>query len=367
MSYTNGLDKPSDYFNTVLYTGDLQDSDGTGHTQSITGVGFTPDWVWHKGRSGARTHILVDSVRGLTNYNWLITNSTSSEITANTNGAIKSIDSDGITLENGNDSSSKSNNAGKNGETWVFWNWLAGGSASSNTDGTITSTVSANQTSGFSIVTYSGNSTAGATVGHGLVGVVPSVVLVKSRDGAYGWGMYHHKNTSAPETDYLSINSTDATVDDVNFWNDTAPTSSVFSLGGTDAINKTSNSHVAYVFAEKKGYSKFGSYTGGSDPFVYLGFKPAFVMFKNASATENWRIVDNKRDVDNPVVQHLYPNLSNAEGSGASYNDFVDFTAQGFKIRSGSGEIDGSGNTIIYMAFAESPFVTSTGIPTTAR
>ena len=367
MSYTNGLDKPSDYFNTVLYTGDLQDSDGTGHTQSITGVGFTPDWVWHKGRSGARTHILVDSVRGLTNYNWLITNSTSSEITANTNGAIKSIDSDGITLENGNDSSSKSNNAGKNGETWVFWNWLAGGSASSNTDGTITSTVSANQISGFSIVTYSGNSTAGATVGHGLVGVVPSVVLVKSRDGAYGWGMYHHKNTSAPETDYLSINSTDATVDDVNFWNDTAPTSSVFSLGGTDAINKTSNSHVAYVFAEKKGYSKFGSYTGNGNAdgtFVHLGFKPAFVLIKVTSTTNDWEIHDNKRGSSNVINAILQPNLSDAESTSGRE---IDFLSNGFKLRNSNSQNNLSGGTFIYMCFASNPFTTSSGVPTTAR
>ena len=147
MAYTT-IDKPSDYFNTVSYTGDMVDGDGTGHTQSITGVGFQPDWVWHKGRSNARTHILVDSVRGLTNYNWLVSSGTTAELTTNTNGAIKSIDSDGITLENGNDSSSKSNNAGANGETYVFWNWLAGGTASSNTDGSITSSVSANTTSG---------------------------------------------------------------------------------------------------------------------------------------------------------------------------------------------------------------------------
>jgi len=362
MSYTNGLDKPSDYFNTKLYT-------GTGSELALTGINFQPDLTWIKNRDTTDSHQLVDSVRGATKN--LFSNLTNAEAT-DAQG-LKSFDTDGFTV---------GTRLGMNtsGESYVGWSWLGGGTASSNTDGSITSTVSANQISGFSIVTYSGNSTAGATVGHGLVGVVPSVVLVKSRDGAYGWGMYHHKNTSAPETDYLSINSTDATVDDVNFWNDTAPTSSVFSLGGTDAINKTSNSHVAYVFAEKKGYSKFGSYTGNGSAtdgtFVYTGFKPAFVMIKCSSESgsyTSWSMFDTTRQTFNVNAgKTLYANKSSAEGVRGNGSDSsttipaIDMLSNGFKCRVLNDEVNNTA-TYIYMAFAESPFVTSTGIPTTAR
>ena len=211
-------------------------------------------------------------------------------------------------------------------------------------------------------MSYTGTG-SNATIGHSL-GTTPSMIITKSRSASGAWYTYHHKNTSAPETDFLKLDATDATADNATVWNDTAPTSTVFSTGTAFDSGTT---YIAYCFAEKKGYSKFGSYTGGSDPFVYLGFKPAFIMFKNASAVENWRIVDNKRDIDNPVVQHLFANSTGAETSGTSFNDFIDFLSNGFKIRSGSGEVDGSGNTIIYMAFAEAPFVTSTGIPTTAR
>ena len=353
MSYTNGLDKPSDYFNIKLYT-------GNGSTQSITSLDFQPDWVWLKQRNTTRSHWLFDSVRGATER--LHSDATSAEATDTS--TLTSFNSNGFSL-------GSSVGINQSSGTYTSWNWLGANGTASNTDGSITSTVSANTTSGFSIVTYSGNSTAGATVGHGL-GVVPSVVLVKSRDGAYGWGMYHHKNTSAPETDYLSINNTDATVDDVNFWNDTAPTSSVFSLGGTDAINKTSNSHVAYCFAEKQGYSKFGSYTGNNNadgPFVYLGFKPAFIMMKSTSTggdnAYSWSMFDNKRSSYNIERAMLKANLSDAEYTSGSNAD-VDILSNGFKMRASPNETNGA-NTYIYMAFAENPFVTSTGIPTTAR
>ena len=352
MAYTT-IDNPALFFNTVLYTGDLQDSDGTGHTQSITGVGFQPDWVWHKGRSGARTHLLVDRVRGVSSYNWIASNSNGAELTTNTNGAISSIDSDGITVQNGNDSSSKSNNAGKNGETWVFWNWLAGGSTSSNGDGSITSTVSVNSTSGFSIVSYVGGGASSATVGHGL-GVTPAMIIVKNRSITEEWRVWHQKLSGS--TYKLSLNSTGAQDSSATVFN--GQSSTTFTVGNDPSVSGSGNNIIAYCFAEKKGYSKFGSYTGGGDPFVYLGFKPAWIMFKNASSAENWRIVDNKRDTDNPVVQHLFSNSTSAEASGTSYSDFIHFLSNGFKIISGSGEVDGSGNTIIYMAFAEAPFVT---------
>ena len=342
MAYTT-IDDPTSFFNTVLYT-------GSNSSQSITGVGFQPDWVWFKQRGGTTDHKLHDVVRG-----------TNKNITTNNNAAeqtytyFTSFDSDGFTLE-GNVS-----DYNKDSLTYVAWNWLAGGSASSNSDGGITSSVSANTTAGFSIVSYTGTG-SGTTVGHGL-GAIPKAYFLKNRASA-SWVCYFE---AIGNTKFLQLDLTNAAGTASEAFNDTSPTSSVFSVGSDTTSNANSNNYIAYVFAEKQGYSKIGSYTGGSDPFVYLGFKPAWIMFKNSSASENWRIIDNKRDTDNPAAQHLYPNLSNAEGSGTSYNDFVDFLSNGFKIRSGSGEIDGSGNTIIFMAFAESPFVNSNGIPNNAR
>ena len=352
MSYTNGLDNPELYFQTKLYTGNAG-------TLAVTLDGDTdmqPDLVWGKGRAVATPNALFDSVRGATKY--LEADRNVAEATVA--NSLTSFDSDGFTL--GADTSTVINYS----QLMVAWCWKAGGSASSNTDGSITSSVSANTTAGFSIVKYTGAGVGTTTtIGHGLGGV-PEMYIVKSLDSVGNWQTYHHKMSSAPETDYIQLDTTEA-VADYTFWGDTAPTSTVFTVKDGNDVNESGEEFIAYCFRSIKGYSKFGSYTGGSDPFVYLGFKPAFVMFKNASATENWRIVDNKRDVDNPVVQHLYPNLSAAEGSGASYNDFVDFLSNGFKIRSGSGEIDGSGNTIIYMAFSEAPFVSSSGVPNNAR
>ena len=367
MAYTD-IDKPTDYFNTVTYTGDMVDGDGTGHTQSITGVGFQPNWVWHKGRSGARTHILVDSVRGTSSYNWLITNSSSPEITANDNGAIKSIDSNGITLENGADSSSKSNNAGKNGETYVFWNWLAGGSASSNEDGSITSTVSASTDAGFSIVSWTGSGSA-ATIGHGL-GATPKCIIVKNRTDNVNWFLYNHSviTAGASNKSFMTLNTTDALGTNGSATTFTSVSSTTFGVGTDNIINGSSDNMIAYVFAEKKGYSKFGSYTGNGNAdgtFVYTGFKPAFLIIKKSSAIEDWGLIDNKRDPNNDgTSSQLFPNTNGAEDTS---NDRADFLSNGFKLRTSSGQWNTSGGTYIYMAFAENPFVTSTGIPTTAR
>jgi hypothetical protein len=351
MAYTT-IDNPVLFFNTVLYTGDLQDSDGTGHTQSITGVGFQPDWVWHKGRSGARTHLLVDRVRGVSSYNWIASSSSGAEVTTNTNGAISSIDSDGITVQNGNDSSSKSNNAGKNGETWVFWNWLAGGSASSNGDGSITSSVSANTTAGFSIVSYTGTGSA-ATVGHGL-GVAPSMIINKCRSATQNWATYH---ASIGATKAVFLDGTDAATTSSSYFNDTAPTSSVFTVGNSGDTNKSSQTHISYCFAEKQGYSKFGTYTGNGNadgPFVYTGFRPAFVLIKKTSDTGHWMIMDNARNPFNEIGERLKANATDA-GATATYQDHV---SNGFKIRSTASSWNTSGGTYIYMAFAEHPFVT---------
>ena len=352
MAYTT-IDKPTDYFNTVLYTGNNSSS------HSITGVGFQPDWVWIKPRNGTDGHVLTDSVRGALKR--LRSEGTNAEDTLS--GSLSSFDSDGFTVGNAGEVNSSSYN-------FVAWNWLAGGSASSNTDGSITSSVSANTTAGFSIVSYTATGST-ATIGHGL-GAVPNWILVKKRAGgtARDWAVYHSANTSAPETEILYLNNTDATADSSVYWNDTAPTSSVFTVGTGNEVNESSgNTYIAYCFAEKKGYSKFGSYTGNGNAdgtFVYTGFKPAFVMTKRSSNTENWYIIDNKRSPFNPPLNALSPNLSHAEDTNAT-GRIQDFLSNGFKLRTSDTAVNGSGDSYIYMAFAENPFVTSTGIPTTAR
>ena len=354
MAYTT-IDDPTQYFNTVLYTGDLQDSDGTGHTQSITGVGFQPDWVWHKGRSGARTHMLVDRVRGVSSYNWLASNSSGAELTTNTNGAISSIDSDGITVQNGNDSSSKSNNAGKNGETWVFWNWLAGGSTSSNGDGSITSTVSVNSTSGFSIVSYVGGGASSATVGHGL-GATPAMIIVKNRENDPEWRVWHQKLSGS--TYKLGLNSTGAQDSSSTVFN--GQSSTTFTVGSDPSVSGSGNNIIAYCFKEVKGYSKFGVYTGqggsgGQYPFIYTGFRPAWIMIKRTDSSQDWRMFDAVRDPFNSVENQLKANANTAESAGT---DFLDFVSNGFKILVSTASINSSGGNYIYMAFAEHPFVT---------
>ena len=343
MAYTT-IDKPDDYFDTVLWT-------GNGSTQSITGVGFQPDWVWGKERNGATHHQVYDSVRGATKR--IYTSSTVAEDTMST--GLTSFDSDGFSL---------GSNAGLNNNTntYVGWNWLAGGTASSNTDGSITSSVSANTTAGFSIVSYTGNGTVGATIGHGL-GTTPKVFIIKSRSLVRNWIVYH---SSLGETEGIRLNLTNASASDTGLFNSTAPNSTVVTLGDYTVLNGSGSTYIAYCFAEKKGYSKFGSYIGNGNndgTFVYTGFKPAFVMNKISSGVDNWLISDNKRLGYNEKNQQLFPNLANAEQTNVRY----DLYSNGFKVVNNNAEINTSGATYIYMAFAENPFVTSTGICCTAR
>ena len=348
MSYTNGLDKPTDYFNTVLYTGN-----GTAD-RTVTGVGFQPQWLWIKERSNVSTHSLTDIVRGASKR--LQSSGTDAEFDTGTDN-VRSFDSDGFTLGTGGQ-------VNENTQTYVSWNWLANGTGSSNTDGSITSTVSANTTAGFSIVSYTGTG-SNATVGHGL-GSTPGMIIWKNRSASNGWIVYHHKNTSAPETDYLELHSTNGTNDLNTIMNDTAPTSSVFTVGTEGADNNSGNNFIAYCFSEVKSFSKFGSYTGNGNAdgtFVYTGFKPAFVMTKRTDSTESWNMSDNKRNPFNVGDKYLLANTSDAEGDV----DFIDYTSNGFKWRGNYTSTNASGSTYIYMAFAESPFVTSGGIPTTAR
>jgi hypothetical protein len=337
--------QPSDYFNTKLYT-------GNGSTQSITGVGFQPDWVWFKIRNTTGDHRVFDVVRGTEAR--LYPNGTQAEASPDT-GTLTSFDSDGFSVGN--------SDVNINGSSQVAWNWRASGtSGSSNSDGSITSTVSASTTSGFSIVKWTGTGSA-ATVGHGL-GVAPKWIIMKNLDDASGhWWVYH---SSTGEGNRLLLNLTNASGANTDFVNNTAPTTSVFSVKN-ESNNTSGNDIIAYCFAEKKGFSKFGSYTGNGNAdgtFVYTGFKPAFVMIKSSSlAGESWFMQDNKRSPFNVVNDYLLANSSNAEAT----TDIFDLTSNGFKIRnSGSGH-NSSGATYIYMCFAEEPLVSSNNIPATAR
>ena len=346
MAYTT-IDNPELYFQAKAWT-------GTGNEIAITFDGsenMQPDWVWLKKRSASGIHVAHDSVRGATKR--LIPNNNDAETTQAQ--YVKSFDSNGITF--GTDS-----DINASGATAILWGWKAGGSASSNSNGTITSSVSVSTDAGFSIVTYTGNGTAGATIGHGL-GSVPKWIIVKVRNTTNEWVVYH---TSLGATKFIEMNSSGASQTNSTRFNDTEPTSSVFSVGTAAGLNTNNDTHVAYCFAEKKGYSKFGSYTGNGNAdgtFVYTGFKPAWVLVKNTSGSgDNWILVDNKRLGYNPDNRLLFPNATNAE-----YTDNnLDLLSNGFKARV-SYDPNGSGNTMIYMAFAESPFVNSNGVPNNAR
>jgi|TARA_R110002050_G_scaffold88507_1_gene186857 hypothetical protein len=348
MAYTT-INKSSDYFNTKLYTGNSTDN----HT--ISGVGFQPDFTWIKdrGRSGFN-HRLQDSVRGATKS--LFSNLTNAEQT--NADAVKSFNSDGFVL--GNDAGNGSFNGNS---PFVSWNWKAGGSASSNSNGSITSSVSASTDAGFSIVSYTGNSTSGATVGHGL-GVAPRVVLIKKTSGADAWTMLHVDSSGGLNT-YLALNSSSGAISDPVF-NNTAPTSTVFTLDSDGQVNDNGSSLIAYCFADVTGFSKHGSYVGNGSsngPFIYTGFKPAFVMTKKTSGTSSWDMHDTKRDTFNVATKHLLAEDGGAEGSTV----VLDILSNGFKFRTSNGDRNAPGETYIYMAFAEAPLVGSNNVPTTAR
>ena len=339
--------QPKDNFSTKLYTGN-----GTNST-AITGVGFQPDMTWIKNRSTTDNHAIFDAIRGAT-YR-IYPNATDAQIQAT--NSLASFDSDGFTLNDGGD-------ANGNGENIVGWNWKAGGGqGSSNTDGSINTTyTSVNTTSGFSISKYTGTGSA-ATVGHGL-GVAPKVVMVKNLSSSGDWRVYTETTGNQSQ---LSL-SQDSVADSGNtaMWNSTSPTTTTFSIGTHAGVNENSSNFIAYCFASKTGFSKFGEYAGNGNAdgsFIYTGFKPAWILVKCTNASEYWHLYDNIRSPINEAKLRLLPNVNNAESTEAG----VDLLSNGFKWRNSASNFNGSSKNYIYLAFAEEPLVASNGTPATAR
>tara|TARA_R100001443_G_scaffold29973_1_gene43419 strand:- start:511 stop:1584 length:1074 start_codon:yes stop_codon:yes gene_type:complete len=357
MAYTT-IDDPSVYFQTALWTGDNGNLSVTNDGNSD----LKPDWIWAKRRDGTGNHVLADSTRGGDAH--LRSNITDAE--SQFGGLDFTFATDGFT--------SSGSTLNESSRTHVAWQWKANGGTTTTNDasstgvGTIDSVYQANTTAGFSIVTYTGTG-SDCTIAHGL-GSVPQWIIVKCRNEATtSWRIYHVSNGN---TNALKLDSQNAAFSATENWNSTTPTSTVFSLGTNENVNGSADTFVAYCFAEKQGYSKFGSYIANNStdgPFVYLGFKPAWIMIKNTSAASDFPIADTKREVGNPFAQEiLFANVSDAE---TSYANGVDFLSNGFKVRStGSNGVFNANNTshkFIYMAFAESPFVSSKGVPCTAR
>ena len=338
--------QPNDYFNTKLHT-------GNGAEQAITGVGFQPDFTWIKKRNGTAVHYLFDAVRGATYF----LNSDQNYANQDNAQSLKSFDSDGFTL-------GTMAGANNNSDTFVSWNWRAGaGQGSSNTDGTINTTyTSVNTTAGFSISQYTGTG-SNATIGHGL-GVAPKMVLVKRTNTTGNWTMYH---IGSGATKYLYLNQTAAEASASGIWNDTAPTSSVFSVGTDGEVNASGSTYIAYCFASVKGFSKFGVYYGDASadgPFIYTVFKPGLIILKRAgNAGNNWNMIDSVRNPSNDVDKILFPSSNDAEVT----TTVADINSTGFKIRLTSSGWNHNQDKFIYWAFAEEPLVSSNNIPATAR
>ena len=350
MAYTN-IDDPSAYFQTLLWTGN--DVDG----RALTNDGnsdLQPDLVWLKNRNVGYNHFLVDSSRGTSVY--LSSNTTTADTTWT--NLVESFDTDGFTV--GDDGSQVPNHTGN---TFVAWQWKAnGGTTSSNTNGTITSTIQANTDAGFNIVTYTGNG-ANSNFAHGM-GEQPDMVIVKNRTSAANWCVWHKDLTSSY---YMQLDTTIS--QQTGPWDGLNPNSGVVFIYSGGLVNASGSNYVAYIFKGKQGYSKFGKYVGNGNsngPFVYTGFKPAWVMVKQSNTARSWQIFDNKRDGYNKdYMPRLQADSSSAEAANTGAS--MDFVSNGFKIRTDQTGANQSGGTYIYMAFAENPFTTSTGVPCTAR
>jgi hypothetical protein len=345
---------PNKHFDTLLWSGNATTSD-----RSITGLNFQPDWAWTKTRNHGYHHVLFDAVRGPSNR--LNSDQTFSE-NYTSGGNLASFDAPtsgnndgGITWDYGTGNEWWN----ESGKDYVAWNWNAGGSTVTNNDGANTSQVRANTTAGFSIVTYTGTGST-TTFGHGL-GVAPQVVITKPRSATGNWGVLHTVGDSTAENRlHLNDNGGYSSYQGYKLWNDTVPTSSVFTVREDTSTNASSETYVAYCFSEVAGYSKFGKYTGNASTdgtFVFTGFRPAFVLLKKTNNSDNWGIFDNQRDVDNPMHHRLRANLSDAEATNLSSSaDQIDFLSNGFKMRTTSNNHNGNNSSNIFLAFAESPF-----------
>jgi hypothetical protein len=341
MAYTT-INKSSLHFNTKTWT-------GTGSSNAITGVGFQPDFCWVKQRSGTENHFLNNAIQGSTK---VLQSDTSAAEQTSSNG-MTAFGADGFTVNT-------DTGFNGNGSTYVSWNWKANGAGSSNSDGSVTSTVSANTTSGFSIVKFDPTGAA-CTIGHGL-GVAPKVIIAKALNRTFSWVW---GGDAIGWTKYLELNETQAVATSTARWNDTAPTSTVFSV--KNEYNSGDNA-IAYCFAEKTGYSKFGSYTGNGNadgPFIYTGFKPQFILWKRTDSANGWILMDTKRSPFNVVDDLLEAQSNGAEATASSY--YVDYLSNGFKIRNTNNVFNNSSGTYIFMAFAEAPLVGSNNVPATAR
>jgi len=345
MAYTD-IDDPSAYFQTTLYT-------GNGSNRDITGVGFQPNFTWIKQRNGTFSHVLGNSVSG--DNKFLVSSATQAESTDS--DKFRTFVSDGFQVgtHNGVNGSSK---------TYVGWSWKAGTSfsndASSTSVGSIDSVGSVSTTAGFSIISWTSPNDSVATIAHGL-GVVPTMIIMKKRGASGGWVTYHQ---TMGNTHCMFLSTTAGKEDNADVFNDTSPTSAVFTTGSDGAL--VNNTMIAYCFADVQGFSKMGSYIGNGNadgPFAYLGFKPAFLLVKLASGTDDWQILDNKRSPHNIVGGYMRPN----DDAATTNNDVIDFVSNGFKLRTSAGSWNPAGGEFIFMAFAENPFTTSTGVPGMAR
>ena len=354
MAAFTAIDDAGLFFNIKLYTGT------GGATQAQTGVGFAPDVVWIKSRSDTESHVLGNTILGGNLYNYPNTTATAGSLTT----YLKSFDADGFTVGTGGF-------VGSSGSTYVGWCWKAGTTSGITTDGNTTITPSAysfNQDVGFSIIQYTGNDTANQKVPHGL-GVAPHQIIIKQTDATRAWPVYNigTNGGSSPEDYAFVLNDTSAKENDPGFWNDTAPDTVNFTVDRDGRTNGDSGgNYMAYCWAPKQGYSKFGFYTGNGNldgPFVYTGFRPAFIIRKTDAGTDAWMICDRKRLGYNPNNAYLFSNATQSESDITR----IDFLSNGFKLRTTDSGDNSAGSNYIYMAFAESPLVNSEGIPTNAR
>ena len=345
MAYST-IDDPTLYFNTVLYA-------GTGSEQTVSGVNFSPGLTWLKSRSNGQPNVLSDSVRG--GNKQLYTADTQAETTYSQ--YLKSFNSDGFVL--GTDSG-----INQSSQTFVSWNWKAGGSASNNTDGNKTISLSVNTTAGFSVGTYAGTG-QDSTIGHGL-GAVPDWLMIKNRSsGSRKWQLWHNGLTGTNK--YLAIDRSDAELTDSASWDNTAHSNTVWNTYGSGEANQNGENFVCYAWTSIQGFSDFGSYTGNGNadgPFIYTGFKPAWIMTKQINGGSSWIVHDNKRDPINAVTEYF--TVEEPDAAGTLANSF-DLCSNGFKVRTSNGDRNSSGDSFAYWAFAESPLVNSEGIPNNAR